>query len=273
MTDERTIFDEPHHQSLEFLAAHALAEGNFATAFKLSDRRCRILPRPDPHCYVLRAEASYQLGAKTAAIADVAKALEMAPDNVAGNRRMLAWADGMQQMQAARAIICEDHNFKSLRQAIHALYKNGQRTFANVTVLGDAIEGWAVWEAEAPLEISITDGTVEISEKFEADAFHPLGEYGQATSFRVRRPKSKSPQVIMLGIAGSVFYITRTASNDVAEKTPVIRPRPRNSPARQVTVIVPVYADYDATRVCIQALLDELRAYRQRAILSRRRDS
>jgi len=94
MADDRTIFDEPHHQSLELLAAQALAAGNIAAAFRLADRRCRILPTPEPHCYLLRGDASYNLGAKTAAIADVTKALEIAPDNVAANRRMLAWAGG-----------------------------------------------------------------------------------------------------------------------------------------------------------------------------------
>jgi hypothetical protein len=28
MADDRTIFDEPHHQSLELLAAQALSDGN-----------------------------------------------------------------------------------------------------------------------------------------------------------------------------------------------------------------------------------------------------
>ena len=52
MADVRTIFDEPHHQSLELLAAQALAENNISTAFKLADRRCRILPLPEPHSYL-----------------------------------------------------------------------------------------------------------------------------------------------------------------------------------------------------------------------------
>ena len=46
MANERTIFDEPHYQSLEFLAAQALSKGDIPTAFKLADRRCRILPAP-----------------------------------------------------------------------------------------------------------------------------------------------------------------------------------------------------------------------------------
>ena len=123
--DDRTIFDEPHHQSLELLAARALADGNIATAFRLADRRCRILPAPEPHCYVLRGEASYNLGHKAAAIADAAKALEIAPDNVVANRRMLVWADGKQQLLAALAIVRHDHNLKSVRHAAQSYKTKG----------------------------------------------------------------------------------------------------------------------------------------------------
>ncbi len=267
MADDRTIFDEPHHQSLELLAAHALAAGNIAAAFKHADRRCRILPTPEPHCYVLRGEASYNLGHKAAAIADVATALEIDPDNVAANRRMLAWADGTQQLRAALAIIRHDHNLKSVHDAAQILQKNRQRTFANVTVFDDVIEGWAVWGGEAHLEISIETDGAQISEKFDADAFHPLAEYGHATSFRVRRPKSISPQVILLAIAGNVFHSTRAAGNETMPEMRVLWPRPRNLRAQQVTVIVPVYADYDATQVCIETLLEELKASSHGAIL------
>lgn len=258
MADDRTIFDEPHHQSLELLSAQALAEGNAATAFKLADRRCRILPQPEPHSYLLRAEAFYRLGAKAAALADVAKALEISPDNAAANRRMLAWAAGTQQMQAALAIISQESNLPLVRKAIRILRENGQRTFASVRVVADAIEGWAVWDVEALLEISISDGTAEICERVHADAFHPLGEYGQAASFRVRRPHSKTPQFVTLGTAGSVFNSTRATANDRAPRARALRPRPPNPRTKQVTVVVPVYGDYDATRVCLETLLEEL---------------
>ena len=36
MAVDRTIFDEPHYESLELLAAVALAAGNVAPAFKLA---------------------------------------------------------------------------------------------------------------------------------------------------------------------------------------------------------------------------------------------
>ena len=90
MVTDRTIFDKPHHQSLELLAMQALGNGKILTAFKFADRRCRILPDPEPHCYVLRSEAYFRMGAKAIAIADLAKAIEIAPDDIAANRRMLA---------------------------------------------------------------------------------------------------------------------------------------------------------------------------------------
>ncbi len=248
MAGDRTIFDEPHHQSLELLAAQALAEGNIAAAFKFADRRCRILPLPEPHCYVLRGEASFQMGAKAAAIADLTKAIEIAPDNMPANRRMLAWADGAQQRQAAFALLGEERNFDALRKAIEVLTENGQRNFSSVTVLDDAIEGWALWQDDAPLEILISDGAHSVSETMEADAFHPLGDYGHATSFIVRRPKSAGAQSIELLIGGKVFHSIRAASNESVPKTRVHRPRP-DARDQQVTVIVPIYGDYDATRL------------------------
>ncbi len=55
-------FDEPHHQVLEVLCAKALENGDVETAYRLSDRRCRIRPLPDVHAYVLRAEALHRMG-------------------------------------------------------------------------------------------------------------------------------------------------------------------------------------------------------------------
>ena len=67
MQHDRTIFDEPHHQSLELLAVQALAAGDTTTAFAYADRRCRIAPPPGPQNYTLRAEALFQMGEARAA--------------------------------------------------------------------------------------------------------------------------------------------------------------------------------------------------------------
>src|SRR5580704_2578836 len=140
MALDRTIFDEPHYESLELLAAVALADGNAEPAFMLADRRCRIAPVPEAHCYVLRGEASYQMGAKADAIADMAKALDIAPDNIAANRRMLAWAGDDLQLRAARNLVDHSRDPPLLSKAIQVLQEHGRRRFANVTVRSDTIE-------------------------------------------------------------------------------------------------------------------------------------
>lgn len=268
MANNRTIFDEPHHQSLELLAAKALSDGDITTAFRLADRRCRILPLPEPHCYVLRGDAFLKMGDKHAAVADIAKALEIAPDNIAANRRLLAWAKRPQQRtQAALALIRHESNFESLRKAIRFLYHNGQRNFAHVTVFADAIEGWAVWEDDAPLTISFSDPAAAVSEIFEPDAFHPLAAFGHATGFVVKRPKSIAPQSILLSAADNVFHYTRTAGNEAEPKSQVHWPRPKGARDHRVTVIVPVYRDYKATQLCLETLLDELNASRHCALV------
>ena len=267
MAGDRTIFDEPHHQSLEFLAARALADGNIAEAFKFADRRCRILPLPEPHCYILRAEAFHAMGVKKAEIDDLLKALEIDPDNIAANRRMLAWGRGPQQVRAANSLIAHERNFDTLGNAIKILQAEGKRNFASATIRDDAIEGWAVWEDMAPLEISIGDGIHAITALFEADAFHPLGNCGFATSFFVSRPRSANPQSILVTVLGSTLYSARAASNDAKPMVQIRPPQPGNAPNPQITVIVPVYGDYDATRICLTTLLDELNSYHHRAIL------
>ena len=267
MTNDRTIFDEPHHQSLEFLAAHALAEDNFIDAFKLADRRCRILPLPEPHCYVLRGEASFLMGARQAAIANLARALELAPEHIVANRRMLAWARGPQQIQAAFAIIANERNFGVLRHAIQVVRTQGQQNFANATVLEDTIEGWAVWNDETPLEVSISDGVNRISTLFRPDPFHALADYGHAVSFSVSRPKSDNPQSIRLSITGNILYSANAIRRTGASTPPVNRPRPKTRCGNRVTVIVPIYGDYQATRLCLELLLQELHSSRHRALV------
>jgi GT2 family glycosyltransferase len=267
MTAERTIFDEPHHQSLEFLAAQALADGEVASAFKFADRRCRILPTPEPHCYVLRAEAYFKMGAVAAAVTDIARAIALAPDNVPANRRMLAWGQGPEKMRAASALLAREQQFEALRKAVKTVREYDRRNLANVTVFEQAIEGWALWNKHPLLEISIAGGAEEVTTILEPDAFHPLADFGHAVSFRIDRPRPVTAQSIQLSTAGSPFYSVRAPAIADGPRPWVHRPRVPNSRSESVTVIVPVFADYSATRLCLESLLDDLRSGCHRAIL------
>jgi O-antigen biosynthesis protein len=267
MAIDRTIFDEPHYESLELLAAVALADGNIEPAFKLADRRCRIPPVPEAHCYVLRGEASHQMGAKADAIADMAKALDISPNNVAANRRMLAWASGDQRIRAARNLIEHERDPSLLSKAVQVLLEHGQREFANVTVHDDAIEGWAIWDTKADLEVSIADDGQTVSTKFEPDTLHPLARYGRAASFSMQRPRSSKPQTILLSVDGNVFRAARAPGNAAKLTNRARRRLPASAGRQPVTVIVPVYGDYEATALCLEALRDALKLPHHRAII------
>ncbi|WP_158814054.1 glycosyltransferase [Methylocapsa sp. S129] len=268
MASDRTIFDEPHHQSLELLAARALADNNPMTAFRLADRRCRISPAPEPHSYILRAEAARRMGDKTNAISDIEKAIELAPDDIAANRKLLAWGGRAQRTRAAQALIANDRDPGMLRKAVKALFDDGRMAFAKLSVLDNAIEGWAAWQGRGAFEIAIAGGANNMTATFDPDPFHPLAGDGAAVSFSLARPMSASPQTIVLSGPHGAFHSLRTAANDRG----VFSPRRFASAAvaheAPATVIVPIYADYESTRACLDSLLAEMRtAPRHRALL------
>jgi O-antigen biosynthesis protein len=119
-------FGGPHHQALELLCIKALARGDIETAYRLSDRRCRIRPLAEAHCFVLRAEALHRMGERAAALADLEAAIQIAPDDLAANRRMLAWGETGQQIAAARTLIDHDRDERIRRRAATVLRANGQ---------------------------------------------------------------------------------------------------------------------------------------------------
>jgi GT2 family glycosyltransferase len=260
MADDRTIFDEPHHQSLELLAARALANGDPMAAFRLADRRCRINPAPEPHSYILRAEAARRLGDRVGAVSDIEKAIDLAPEDLAANRKLLAWGGGEQQARAARALVAIDHDPHVLRKATRVLFDDGRTVLANLSVLDNMIEGWVAWRGQGAFEVSVTNGLETMTAAFDRDPFHPFAGEDAAASFSLPRPKSTTPQTIALSGPQGVFHSVRAAANcdgGTAQSAP-----PARAPFRQdagVSVIVPIYGDYEATRACLDSLLAELK--------------
>ena len=258
MLEDRAIFDEPHYRSLERLAVQALASGRHDQAFAYADRRFRIEPPPGPQSYTLRAEALFQMGERAAAIADLDEALRLAPDDVAANRRMLAWAEGARKSEAALNLIARERDTKVLREAIEVLRAAGRQHVAHATVYDDAIRGWAVWQRRRALELTVTSDTGIMTTLIEADSSHAFADLGQAASFDLRRPKSAAPQSIVLSIGDEVIYSTRAPANKpLPKKQPQFRPVDYARPleTRNVAVIVPVYADLESVRICLQSLL------------------
>lgn len=256
-----TIFDEPHHLALELLAAKALAENHPERAFELSDRRCRIAPTPQPHCYLLRAEASFRLGQKSFALDDLDRVLETAPDNLEANRRMLAWSRGSRQRKAARSLLKIERSADVLRRAIQSLSQEGDGPYASIKVLDETIEGWLAWSQSGPAEVSIRVANDAISSFITPDPFHVLSnDHIRAASFVLTRPRSSEPQLASIEIDGRTVYSMRMPGN---EPSPNMKTVPRKidptADGEPLTIIVPVYADYRATKSCIESLLKAIR--------------
>ena len=247
---------EPHHQALELACARALARGDLSTAFRLADRRCRIRPWPEPHSHVLRAEALHRLGEPAAAIDDLAAALAIAPDDLAANRRMLAWAKGRPQLAAAKTLVACEHDPRILERAIELLRTTGARAVGRVEVHGASVEGWAAWQQAGPVRLCIDGEAGRTELVLHADPDHPLAAaLGHAVAFTVGRPLATAPQVITVARGDDVIAATRTTVAHAAPRRHLTTAGGTNA---NVTVLVPVYGDVRATRACLQSLLGQI---------------
>ncbi len=149
------------------------------------------------------------------------------------------------------------------------LFDDGQNGFhANLSVFDNTIEGWAAWRNQGQFEVMMLDGDNSMTATFDPDCFHPLASEGAATSFSLPRPKSAAPLTIVLSGPQGVFRSLRIAANDKgALPARCLAPTPlAHEPG--ATVIVPIYADYEATQTCLDGLLAELStASHHRALL------
>ncbi|MBX9844249.1 MAG: glycosyltransferase [Xanthobacteraceae bacterium] len=285
--DPALLDDERHHEALERLAVQAMSSGNFRDAFKYADRRCRVPPLAQAYHYVLRAEASYQMGERDAAIGDISRALELLPEDLAANRRMLAWAEGAGQRQAAQVLVRCEQDFKVLAKAVSLLRKGRKRgTFGAIRYTDTEIFGWASWPGRRLPKLRIeADSTV--IETLTADPRHPLRTPGShAATFSLSRPRSDAAQTVSLSVgrttvcelrlppnhrddhlAGRIRRLNAYAQDgDARTKDRAARRSPEQDDP--LTVIVPIYDDYEATRDCLESLLTAFRGQpHARAIL------
>lgn len=126
------LFDEEtHFAALEALSLRCLSEGDLAQAFRLADRRCRIPPIAEAHHFTLRGEISHMLGYTADALADLKRALDLAPEDIAANRRVLLWGSGKDQVEAAQRLLTIEHDFNRIAAAIEGLPSSEKRAVAN----------------------------------------------------------------------------------------------------------------------------------------------
>ena len=233
-----SLTGKSHHQALETLAANALAAKDFVAAFKYADRRCRIGPAALAHCYVLRAEAAYNIGDTNAALSDLKTALGISPHDVAAARRQFAWGDDADRHIAALALVAHDQDVGSCRAAVRTLWQSGQRRLASVSIFDRYVTGWAAWDEDDEVELAIRSENGVISSLLAPDPFHPLSSVDIcAAAFRVARPESPAPQMMSIAPFGQEVlfetFATQCAANGDLETDPdpFIRPATDGDPS------------------------------------------
>jgi O-antigen biosynthesis protein len=255
------LFDESRHSSaLESLSLTGLSGGDAAQAFKFADRRCRISPVAGAHHYTLRGEISYRMGYFEAALQDIERALELAPDDISANRRMLAWGKQPAQIQAAQRLLAIEYDFAGVAAAIAVLQKTGQRAFGAVKWTDTTLTGWALWNRSRHARIAIESGADSRSISLTPDPRHPLAtSTANAANFSLNRPHSQTSQLVSLYAAKKLFHEARLRPNVPA---PFSHGAGRSGEPASPTIdiIVPVYGDFEATTACFESLMPEIAA-------------
>ena len=249
---------EEHPGALERASMAALLSGDLLSAFRTADRRCRILPVAQARHFTLRAEIAYRRGLFEAACADITRALELAPDDLAANRRMMQWGTELPRQAAAIRLLGLDHDVDVLATAIAVLKGTGRPGFGAIHRVGPRITGWVAWKGRARPRISIERNGKTKNLPIRSDPEHPLTQIAEhAASFDLPLPQTATRTIVRLvrrrqDIARQIFSSPAIAPKPIAES--ILAKFVMDS----VTVVVPVYADFDATRRCLDSLIRAL---------------
>jgi GT2 family glycosyltransferase len=246
----------PHYLELEQLAADALKRADYASALQYSDRRCRILPLPLPHCFVMRAEAAWHLGRTKHALDDLDQALSIDPHDLLANRRMMVWAKDQRRQTAAMRLIASDKSASFLKSAIAMLQLEGRHAWASTSINDSNVVGWVAWTGSADIVASLLEEGRAWKLNLVADPTHPLTAKGvSACAFRIARPPATKTQQVLVSCNGEAVHSRRIPL--VGHSPLPVAPKPASDTAseHEPTVIVPVYADAAATAGCLESLI------------------
>lgn len=246
---------EAHADSLERLSAAALSAGDYVSAFMYADRRCRVLPLARAHHYTIRAEALCRMGELDSAVVDIAQALMLEPEDIQANRRLLAWGTPAQRAAAAQTLIRIDREAEVLSRALAVLREGGCRAAGAIHMVGGTVEGWAAWNGKRPVKLTIRNGSDARQQVLcgEADAELTAAGFDHVARFRLDRVAGQSHETYSLTINGNPFCVASV----LPDTSPAaVKSKPRAKPAvhADITVIVPIYRDYRATRTCLESL-------------------
>jgi len=250
-----------HASALERLTLSALQERDYPRAFRYIDRRCRIAPAALAYHHVLRAEILNLNGQKPAALASLRRALEITPEDLQANRRMLRWGEGAECLKAAKTLCEHDLDRQVLIEAAAALQQSGAMIAGSINVFESQISGWAVWDGdESPSLFAVTKAETLLL-TLQPDEHHALLESGfaKAGAFSCARSKDEPLHAVFLQAANGTRITRRLLSGRTPSAPPLAKKGRKQKTA--LTVVVPVYRDIEATKACLDSLAREMATF------------
>ncbi|WP_429104305.1 glycosyltransferase family 2 protein [Bradyrhizobium sp. i1.12.3] len=171
---------------------------------------------------------------------------------------MMAWGDGLQQIEAARSVARRDDDPDSVRSALLLLEQSGQDSCARVDFLDEEVKGWVTWRGADDPHLSLAQADQSSAVQLPSDSRHRFALDGRrAASFRLIRPASTTSQRLEITQADRVIASIQLPANRVPDRrnAPQRSARARNGETPPLTIIIPVYRDLAATRACIESAL------------------
>jgi GT2 family glycosyltransferase len=236
-------------------AGARLAQGDYEAAFALADRRCRVIV-PSAHDLFLRALTHKAAGRLESARRDLQAALALDPTDAALDAAALVWGADESRIEAAERIVDRATTPWPLRRtAVAALVAAGARVTHRLRRGPEGVSGWIAWTGGEPLRIEMSGEGEPQSFRLEPDPDHPLasGEIS-AAEIAVEAPDLSCGTLTLIVADGAIFRVAPKAEARPRPRPPATRLRRETAAGAFVTIIVPVYEDYEATRACLESL-------------------
>ena len=257
--DEDAYLLDPasHFEALALMAASRLTGGDAGLAFKFADRRCRSL-MPNARDFLMRAEASRVSGYADYATKDLAKALELDPDDVLVNRSVLRSAGSSAREGAALRLIsnaCSDA--ATLKLAIETMLLSGRRICRSLLKKDGRIVGWLAWASQGPVRVVLRSESRDSECLVFCDESHGLASSRWSAAAILLEDDPTSSTELSFFLGGQLVDVMTIAPPPRAiERKPKAewRAHCREAAPAMITIIVPVFDDYESTKLCIDSL-------------------
>jgi GT2 family glycosyltransferase len=237
-------------------AAERFNAGTSNDAFALADRFCRLRV-PSARDLLLRAHAHRAAGRLEAARRDLENAAAQDPTDPLVTQAALAWAGESLRFAAAQRVVASPTSDGPLRRnAVDILVQTGPGPAHLLQCSEQGVSGWLAWPENAVLSIEFRDRDGLRSFVVDPDIEHTLASFGVSAA-----------DIAIEITTASAISIDLLIDGEKVERTVPMwagRPAPRPPAPKQaagsddlgpaVTIIVPVYEDFESTRACLDAL-------------------